>query len=170
MACPGYRSGCLAARSWVNPPEWVSISSDLATVVAVLVAAAGLIYTGKQLELERKAMGAQLLLQIDETLREFDSTIFGLRDGSLQGDEIEVQRLMGAMERLHVLVTKKLVDAGEIDDLHGWRLQELLNNERVRTYLNQYPTEWRRLTDLDRLLSDHRTRATRSMDRTIRKR
>jgi hypothetical protein len=135
--------------------------AELATVVAVLVAAAGLIYTGKQLELTRKATGAQLLLQVDEALREFDATIYGLRDGSVKGDEWEVQRLMGAMERLHVLVTKRLVDAEEVADLHGWRLEALLHNEKVRAYVRQYPNEWRRLTDLEALLSAHRSRAIR---------
>ena len=142
-------------------PPWLSIIPDVATVIAVLVAAAGLLYTGKQLELARKATAAQLLLQIDESLREFDETISRLRDGSLRGDEFEVQRLMGAMERLHVLVTKGLVDPEEIDDLHGWRLEALLRNEKVRSYVDEYPNEWRRLTDLERRLAAHRTKAAR---------
>jgi hypothetical protein len=143
----------------VSPYQWLSIIPDLAAVVAVLVAAAGLIYTGKQLELSRKATSAQLLLEVDEALREFDVTALGLRDGSVKGDEPEVVRLMGAMERLHVLVTNGLVDPGEIDDLHGWRLEALLRNEKVRAYVDQYPNEWRRLTDLEQRLSGHRKRS-----------
>ena len=149
----------------MTAPEWVSVISDLATLVAVLVAAAGLIYTGRQWELSRKATSAQLLLYVDEALREFDATILGLRDGTVSGDDYEVHRLMGAMERLHVLITKGLVDAAEIDDLHGWRLRALLQNDRVRAYLDQFPNDWRRLTELDRLLSEQRTQATRRGDR-----
>jgi hypothetical protein len=148
--------------------QWVSVVADLATLVAVLVAAAGLIYTGRQWELARKATSAQLLLNVDAALREFDATIFALRDGAVQGDDYEVHRLMGAMERLHVLITKGLVDAVEIDDLHGWRLQALLQNDKVRAYLDQYPDDWRRLTELDRLLSDQRTKTARHGDRSSR--
>jgi hypothetical protein len=154
----------------VPAPQWLSIIPDVATVIAVLVAAAGLLYTGKQLELSRKATAAQLLLQVDESLREFDETIYGLRDGSVRGDEFEVQRLMGAMERLHVLVSEGLIDPGDIDDLHGWRLEALLSNERVRTYLAQYPKEWRRLMELEQRLTEHRTRAARRGDQPLRKR
>lgn len=154
----------------MTPALWVSIISDVATTAAVLVAAAGLLYTGKQLELSRKATAAQLLLQVDAALREFDETINGLRDGSLRGDEFQVQQLMGAMERLHVLVTKGLVDADEIADLHGWRLEALLDNEKVRAYLNQYPYEWRRLTDLEQRLAEQRTRAARRVIQSPRNR
>ncbi|MGH2618350.1 MAG: hypothetical protein ACRDJC_24230 [Thermomicrobiales bacterium] len=150
-------------------PQWLSIIPDVATVIAVLVAAAGLLYTGKQLELTRKATAAQLLLHVDESLREFDETIFRLRDGSVRGDEFEVQRLMGAMERLHVLVTNGLIDPGDIDDLHGWRLEALLRNEKVRSYITEYPNEWRRLTDLHQRLAEHRTRAARPMDQPPRR-
>jgi hypothetical protein len=143
----------------VSPFQWLTIIPDLAAILAVLVAAAGLIYTGRQLELSRKATSAQLLLEVDEALREFDVTALGLRDGSVKGDEPEVVRLMGAMERLHVLVTNGLVDPGEIDDLHGWRLEALLRNEKVRAYVDQYPNEWRRLTDLEQRLSEHRKRS-----------
>jgi hypothetical protein len=142
----------------------------VATTAAVLVAAAGLLYTGKQSELTRKATAAQLLLQVDEALREYDETSHGLRNGLLQGDEFEVLQLMGAMERLHVLVSKGLVDANEIDDLHGWRLEALLNNEKVRAYLNQYPYEWRRLTDLEQRLAAHRTQAGRHVNQSPRNR
>ena len=110
------------------PPSWLSTIPDVATVIAVLVAAAGLLYTGKQLALARKATAAQLLLQVDESLREFDETSFGLRDGLLRGDEFDVQRLMGEMERLHILVTNGLIDPREIADLRGWRLEALLRN------------------------------------------
>jgi hypothetical protein len=130
-------------------------------LVAVLVAAAGLIYTGRQWELARKATSAQLLLNVDAALRDYDATIFGLRDGTVPGDDYEVLRLMGAMERLHVLITKGLVDASEIEDLHGWRLQALLQNDKVRAYLDQYPNDWQRLSELDRLLSEQRIQATR---------
>jgi hypothetical protein len=145
----------------VTPLQWLTIIPDFAAVLAVLVAAAGLIYTGKQLALSRKATSAQLLLEVDEALREFDVTALGLRDGSVKGDEPEVLRLMGAMERLHVLVTNGLVDPAEIDDLHGWRLEALLRNEKVRAYVTQYPNEWRRLTDLEKRLSAHRKQPRR---------
>lgn len=142
-------------------PNWLTIVPDLAAVIAVLVAAAGLLYTGKQLELARKAAGAELLLQVDEALREFDETVQRLREGSLKGDELEVQRLMGAMERLHVLVSKGLVEPEEVADLHGWRLEALLGNERVRAYLRQYAHEWRRLMELERVMAESRGRAPR---------
>jgi hypothetical protein len=145
----------------VSPFQWLTIIPDFAAVLAVFVAAAGLIYTGKQLALSRKATSAQLLLEVDEALREFDVTALGLRDGSVKGDEPEVLRLMGAMERLHVLVTNGLVDPAEIDDLHGWRLEALLHNEKVRAYVAQYPNEWRRLTDLEKRLTEHRKRTRR---------
>lgn len=150
------------------PPEWLSSVSDLATVIAGLAAAAGLLYTGKQLQLSRKATAAQLLLHVDESLREFDETIFRLRDGSLRGDEYDVLRLMGGMERLHMLVTHGLINPAEIDDLHGWRLDALLGNEYVRSYIAAYPNEWRRLTDLDRILAEHRTGAGWRADRPSR--
>lgn len=152
------------------PPEWLSNVSDLATVIAGLAAAAGLLYTGKQLQLSRRATAAQLLLHLDESLREFDETIFRLREGSLRGDEFEVQRLMGGMERLHVLVTHGLIDPEEIDDLHGWRLDALLRNETVRSHIDAYPNEWRRMTDLERILAEHRTGAGRRTDRPARRR
>jgi hypothetical protein len=144
----------------VNPSQWLSIIPDVAAILAVLVAAAGLFYTGKQLELSRKAAGAELLLLVDEALREFDGTVLGLRDGSLKGDERDVQRLMGAMERLHFLVAKGLVDAADMDDMHGWRLEALLSNEYVSVYIKDYPQQWRRLTDLERLFAETRTRFT----------
>ena len=145
----------------MTPPFWLSEIANLAEVVAVLIAAAGLIYTGKQLQLSRKATGAQLLLQVDEALREFDGTAIGLRDGTLKGDEREVQRLMGTMERLHVLITKGLVDAVDIDTLHGWRLEALLGSEYVRAYISEYEREWWRLTDLERILAEARERPGR---------
>jgi hypothetical protein len=143
----------------VSQFQWLSIIPDLAAILAVLIAAAGLLYTGKQLELSRKATAAQLLLQVEIALREFDAITMGLVDGSVQGDHPEVLRLMGALEPLQVLVAKGLVDAAEIEDLHGWRLQALLRNEKVRAYVDQYPNEWRRLTDLEQRLSEHRNRS-----------
>jgi hypothetical protein len=151
-------------ESWAPPPDWLANVSNLATVVAGIAAATGLLYTGKQLRL------SQLLLDVDESLREFDETIFRLRDGSLRGDEFEVQRLMGGMERLHVLVTHGLIAPEEIDDLHGWRLDALLRNENVRSYIDAYPNEWRRLTDLDRILTEHRIGSGRRTDRPPRRR
>jgi hypothetical protein len=157
-------------ESWEPPPDWLANVSDLATVVAGLAAATGLLYTGKQLQLSRQATAAQLLLHVDESLREFDETIFRLRDGSLRGDEFEVQRLMGGMERRHVLVTHGLIAPEEIDDLHGWRLDALLRNENVRSYIDAYPNEWRRLTNLNRILTEHRTGLGRRTDRPPRRR
>jgi hypothetical protein len=145
----------------VEPPQWLSVIANVAETLAVLVAAAGLLYAGKQLELSRKATGAELLLQVDQALREYDGTVLGLRDGSLKGDERDVQLLMGAMERLHVLITKGLVDPEDIDDLHGWRLEALLRNDYVSSYVKDYSQEWRRLTELERLFSEARARAAR---------
>jgi hypothetical protein len=150
-------------------PQWLTIIPDLAAILAVLIAAAGLIYTGKQLELSRRATAAQLLLQVELALREFDATAMGLRNGSIKGNDPEVQRLMGAMEPLQVLVAKGLIDAAEIDDLHGWRLEILLLDEQVRAYIDQYPNEWRRLTDLDRLLAAHREKDSRGRMQARRK-
>ncbi len=143
----------------MSSPNWISPLADLATIVVVLFAGAGLVYTGKQLELTRKATGAQLLLQVDDVLRQYDETIRSLREGTLEGDEFEVQQVMAAMERLHILVAKGLVDVDEIDDLHGWRLDALLGNEKVRAEIARYG--WTRLTDLERRLADHRSRRTR---------
>ena len=140
--------------------EWISPLADLATIAAVLFAGAGLLYTGKQLELTRKATGAQLLLQVDDIFREQDETIKRLREGSLKGDEFEVQRVMGTMERLHILVVKGLVEPEEIDDLHGWRLEALLDNEHVRAEMQR--SDWRRLSDLQARLIARRRRPPRS--------
>jgi hypothetical protein len=98
------------------------------------------------MELTRKATSAQLLLQIDDVFREHDETIRKLREGTLKGDEFEVQRAMGAMERLHILVVKGLVEPEEIDDLHGWRLEALLSNAQVRAEMQR--NDWRRLSEL----------------------
>lgn len=142
----------------MTPSDWISPLADLATIAAVLFAGAGLLYTGKQMELTRKATSAQLLLQVDDVFREHDETIRKLREGTLKGDEFEVQRVMGAMERLHILVTKGLVDPEEIDDLHGWQLEALLGNEHVRAEMELHPDGWRRLTDLQARLVAQRSR------------
>lgn len=147
-------------------PQWLTIIPTLSAVLAVFVAAAGLFYAGKQWELSRKATAAQLLLQVEVALREFDVVAMGLRSGSMKGDEPEVQRLMGAMEPLQMLLEKGLVDAAEIDDLHGWRLEALMRNEKVRAYIDAYPIAWQRLTDLERRLAEHRTQAARRTKRT----
>jgi hypothetical protein len=139
--------------------DWITLLADLATIAAVLFAGAGLLYTGKQLELTRKATGAQLLLQVAEVFHEHDETIRKLRDGTLKGDEFEVLRVMGALESLHILVTKGLVAPEEIDDLHGWRLETLFGNEHVRAELERYPDGWRRLTELQSRLVANRIRS-----------
>lgn len=139
----------------------ISLIADVATVLAVGVAAAGLFYTGRQMDLARKAAGTQLLLQVDGLLRDHDETFQKLQEGTLRGGEFDVRRVMGYMERLNVLVTTGLVEPGVIDDLHGWRLESLLGNENVRVYLKQFPDAWRQLTELDRRLSEHRARSGR---------
>ena len=116
--------------------------------------------SGKQLELSRKATGAQLLLQVDDVLRQYDETIRSLREGTLEGDEFEVDLVMAAMERLHILVAKGLVDVDEIDDLPARvALDALLGNEKGRAEIARYG--WTRLYDLERRLADHRSRRTR---------
>ena len=137
--------------------EWISPLADVATIAAVLFAGAGLLYTGRQLELTRKATGAQLLLQVDDIFREQDETIRQLREGTLKGDEFEVQQVMGTMERLQILLLKGLVEPEEIDDLHGWRLEALLNNEHVRAEMKR--SDWRRLSDLEARLAAQRSRS-----------
>lgn len=138
-------------------PDSISALADLATIAAVLFAGAGLLYTGKQLELTRKATGAQLLLQVAEVFHVHDETIRKLRDGTLKGDEFEVLRVMGAVESLHILVVKGLVAPEEIDDLHGWRLEALFGNEYVRAELARYPEGWRRLTEFQARLVAQRS-------------
>jgi hypothetical protein len=139
--------------------EVISLVADVATVLAVAVAAAGLFYTGRQMDLARKAAGTELLFQIDALLREHDETFQKLQDGTLRGDEWEVQRVMGYMERLNVLIATGLVAPEVIEDLHGWRLENLMSNNRVRARVAQFPAGWRQLTELDQRLSEYRAQS-----------
>lgn len=127
--------------------------ATVATITATLIAAGGLFYTGMQWALSRKATAAQLLLQIDELIRQHDDVFEGLKDRRLTGEEFTVRRAMGALERLNVLVEAKLVDLSLIDDLHGWRFKRLEANDKVQERLKNHPEGWKQFRALSSKLA-----------------
>ena len=116
--------------------------TDVSTGLGLLLAAAGLFYTGRQFQLSRKIAMASFLFQFDKMLSEYQTVHMKLRPGgewSSRGagpetneEWIEVERYMGLFERLYILTKDNLVDVVVINRLYGYRLRNINKNQIIR--------------------------------------
>ncbi len=125
---------------------------SIASVIATFCAVGALLFAGIQLDLSRKLATAQLLLEIDDQLRDYDSVFEGLSRESNKINDFEVRRAMGALERLNLLLDDRLIDVSTIRDFHGWRFKVLFKNENARGRMSAYPESWSNLLALAKKL------------------
>jgi hypothetical protein len=112
-------------------------------IISTLVAVAGLAYAAYQIRLSRNATMAGVLLQIEQLLADHGEVHSKLRPGgvwaspgagpSTPEEWITVEVYMGLLERIGVLVDKGLLDLDVVASAYGYRMGNLVANERIRT-------------------------------------
>lgn len=109
-------------------------------ILGVIVGGIGsYILTRLQINEARKIAKAELLLQFDQRLSQYDVVHKALRPG---GDWVnqskpntihwaEVDAYMGAFERLNALIDDKVVDVKLAKKFYGYRLQNIVANNEI---------------------------------------
>ena len=146
---------------------WAALES-IATAVASIIAAIGLIYVGKQLKASKKIARAEFLLRLDELFREHTEVHVRLRPGGDWASESKgpesneewaaVERYMGLFERIKVMIDDGIVDLDTVDKLYGYRVFNIANNTIIRKAKleGERAKYWAKFIELKRALEDHR--------------
>ena len=71
---------------------------------------------------------------------------------------VDVWRLMGAFERMSIMVEDKMLDVGLVDRLYGIQLITLLANDAIYERLKASGAEWQDFIDLCFRIADARKR------------
>jgi hypothetical protein len=124
---------------------------DVCTMsVTDVVAAGGLVVTAvaagaavRQLRDAKEIARWQFMLAVDESLERFDELRHTLAVGKTPQERHLVQRYVGALERIGLLLEEGHISLERVDELYGSRLEKLLRNdgELVRFVVSK-PTSW----------------------------
>jgi hypothetical protein len=120
---------------------WPALES-IATAIASIIAAVGLIYVGKQLRESKKIARAEFLLRLEELFQEHTEVHTRLRPGgdwadgskgpSTSEEWVKVERYMGLFERIQVLIDDRIVDLDAVDRFYGYRVLNIVDNPIIR--------------------------------------
>jgi hypothetical protein len=116
--------------------------TQVTTAVGVALVVPSLIYAAVQLRESQKVARGDFLLRLDGVLNEHNEIHTRLRPGGVwtkpgSGPEsvedwVAVERYMGLFERIYVLVESGIVDVETIARLYGYRVFNIVANERIR--------------------------------------
>ena len=165
-------------------------SADVITIASVFVAAVGILLAGRYAKRQVKAAGEQLrsareqlerqtqttrgefLLSLQERFAEHNDIHLRLRNQpsnhhwwsgeAPSGEEwAEVEAYMGLFERVWILVEGKSVDVDVIERLYGYRVENIVMNDEIRTAKLEHRNTarfWIDFIELWRALDGARTR------------
>jgi hypothetical protein len=122
-----------------------SVSTCIGSIVACLTliaTGAGLWFVWRQLRDARRIAQGEFLLRLDEMFRYHDKVHRRLRRGGewySQGEGpnsveewADVDSYMGLFERIKILIDNKVVDLETINALYGYRLDNILANNKIK--------------------------------------
>jgi hypothetical protein len=114
---------------------------SVATAIGVALIVPSIVYAGLQLRGSQKVARGDFLLRLDQLLNEHNEIHTRLRPGGRWAkrgagpesveDWVAVERYMGLFERIYVLVKSGIVDLETISRLYGYRVFNIVRNERI---------------------------------------
>lgn len=120
-----------------------------------------LTYTGEQLHESRLSSRGTFLLELDAAFERHAKTHRRLRGGewatpgagpeSVQ-DWADVEAYVGLFERVEVLLDSGILDAPLVNDLYGYRVVNIVENDRIRRKLIREAGGWSLFLSLKRRL------------------
>jgi hypothetical protein len=147
---------------------------DTGTIIGLGLTGAGLVFTGigltfagMQLRVAQRTAHGEFLLNLDEMFWHHDKTHRRLRPGgdwSKKGtgpseEDFEawtdVESYMGLFERINVLVKEGIIDLDTVNRFYGYRISNIVNNDRIREGKLENPKTkggWRDFIELARAL------------------
>jgi hypothetical protein len=134
--------------------------SDLANLILALSTTISLIYISRQVNVNRQQAKGQFLLALDAQFEKFNLITKRLVNEPgfkpEKKDWLEIVGLMSVFERISIMVDDKILDAGLVDRLHGFRLVLLLANDAIYHHVRDTGAEWQDLIDLCYKIADLR--------------
>ena len=117
------------------------MSQESLTLLGLLLAFVGLVYTAEQIRRARKISLADFLLKLDDQIRNYDEVHSKLRPGgewSQNGkgpqapqEWIPVEKYMGLFERIQLMVESGIIPLDTIERFYGYRVENIVNNEVI---------------------------------------
>ncbi len=121
------------------------------TILGVLGGLFGLWYAGGQLRAAHQSARGTFLLELDEAFTRHTDVYIRLRPGDVSqspgdwigpgrgpensSDWMAVEQYMGLFERIEVLIEGGVLDAQITNRLHGYRVRNIVANDRIRKTL-----------------------------------
>ena len=142
--------------------------SDLANLILALSTTISLIYISRQVNVNRQQARGQFLLALDAQFEKFNPITMRLVNEPgftpQKEDWYEIVGLMSVFERISIMVDDKILDAGLVDRLHGFRLVMLLANDAIYQHVKDTGAAWQDLIDLCYKIADLREKQGHSND------
>jgi hypothetical protein len=134
--------------------------SDLANLILALSTTISLIYISRQVNVNRQQAKGQFLLALDAQFEKFNPITKRLVNEPgfkpEKKDWYDIVGLMSVFERISIMVDDKILDAGLVDRLHGFRLVLLLSNDAIYHHVRDAGAEWQDFIDLCYKIADLR--------------
>lgn len=154
-------------------PFWANVSQIVA-LAGIFLAVWALRIAYVQLRQASRATYGQLILMIDDAFYNFDNVRTEINQAVDQNRELrnvtdaELNRYVAVLERVGIMLDRKLIDVGIVNELYGPRLEQLLKcqlptNLLLRPRVN--PDKWRGFVKLHAALSKKRNLGTLSCER-----
>jgi hypothetical protein len=138
--------------------------SDVTSMIVAIATVGSLLYISRQVNVTRQQTKGQFLLALDQQFEK--TTKAGLRlivDPNyvpIDDEWFEIWAMMSIYERISIMVEDKILDAGLVDRLYGFRLLALIANDAVYQRLSDTGAEWQDFIDLCYSVAAHRQRYT----------
>jgi len=133
-----------------------------------------LIYISRQVNVNRQQAKGQFLLALDAQFEKFNPITMRLVNEPgftpEKKDWYDIVSLMSVFERISIMVDDKILDAGLVDRLHGFRLVMLLAHDAIYQHVKDNGAEWQDFIDLCYKIADLRAQQGHLTDQQFIKR
>ena len=135
---------------------------DVASMIVAIATVGSLLYISRQVNVTRQQTKGQFLLALDQqfekTLSITERFVADPNFVPVDAEWYKVWALMSVFERISIMVDDKILDAGLVDRLYGFRLLALIANDAIYQRLVSSGAEWQDFIDLCYAMAAHRQR------------